>query len=74
VGGVRARDADGLHHSLHGMAPAVVRVDFFMAHMALGVAGGLELGAARRTHHMPIDALQACISIYVVINSSSTCE
>jgi hypothetical protein len=57
VGGVRARDAKGLHRSLHGMAPAVVFVEFETAHMALGVAGGLELAVARKTQHMSILAL-----------------
>jgi hypothetical protein len=39
------------------MAPAVVFVEVHTAHMALGVAGGLELAAAWETQHMPILAL-----------------
>jgi len=52
---IRAREADGLHNVLYGMAPAVASsVD--ATHMTL--AGGLELVTACRTDDMPHIALE----------------
>ena len=52
--GVRARDTDGLHQVLHGVAPEIA-AGGGAAHMAL--ADGLELIAACRAHHMTRVAL-----------------
>ena len=56
MGGVRAWDTDGLHQSLHGMAPAVA-ADGDATHMAL--ARGLKLVTARRAHDVPHFTLRA---------------
>lgn len=56
VRGVRARETDGFHKALHGVAPAVVVARRGAALVAL--AGVLELVAARRTHNMSDVALQ----------------
>jgi hypothetical protein len=54
VGGIRAREADGLHQALHGMAPSVTTGDD-AADMAL--ASGLELVTAHQTRNMTQFAL-----------------
>lgn len=54
VGGVGARDADGLHQGLHGAAP-VVHDDGDAAHVAL--FRWCELVAARRANRMALVAL-----------------
>jgi len=55
VGGVRARDADRVHHLLHGVAPEVAAGDRDAADMAVGRLP--ELVVARRAHHVTHRAL-----------------
>jgi hypothetical protein len=66
--GIRAREADGLHNVLHGVAPAVASsVD--ATHMTL--AGGLELVTACRTDdmtHVALHAEEYVIGMFVQIN------
>ena len=58
VSRVWAGDADAVHETLHGVAPAVTPTRGSAADMAVAVPGGLQLVATGRTHHMPHLALQ----------------
>ena len=57
VGRVRARDAGGLHHAFHGVAPAEATGGAATAHMAPALV--LEPVTARRAQYMPHVTLHA---------------
>ncbi|TVU17717.1 hypothetical protein EJB05_33768, partial [Eragrostis curvula] len=62
IGGIRARDADGLHQALHRVAPSVATGDVDAAQVAL--AGAHELVVARRAHNMSNIALHGILMLF----------